>query len=95
MHQITLAYYLIGYRVRTAQEAPDFFRRGRVFAMLWAQSGSETLTRSASENSAITILRYAERIFTQVRRYVVIDVNRKRHFVYAWSDYDQSFKDCG
>jgi hypothetical protein len=73
-----------GYRVRTAKEAHDFFRRGRVFAMLWAETASETLTRNATENTSITVGRFHENVFSQIRRFVVVDVNRGRHFVYAW-----------
>lgn len=73
-----------GYRIREKREAHEFFRTGRVFAMLWAESASATMTRGGTENTAVTIGRFGEQVFSQIRRFVVVRVNRDRHFVYAW-----------
>jgi hypothetical protein len=93
-HKVTLADYPIGYRVRAAQEAPNFFRKGRVFAMLWQESTDYMVTRSGSDNSSITVGKYSEQKYVQIRRFVVVEVNRAKNFVYAWSDHDQSLKGC-
>jgi hypothetical protein len=93
-HQITLTDYLIEYRVRTAREALDFFRKGRVFEMLWGRYTSAIQAGCGTENTAITVHRYSQGIFSQVRRFVVVDVNRNRNFVYAWLDNDRSSNDC-
>jgi hypothetical protein len=53
--------------------------------MLWTETASQTLTaRNGTENTNITTGKYGENIFSQIRRFVVVDVNRERHFVYAW-----------
>jgi hypothetical protein len=78
------------YRVRSAKEAHKFFTVGRVFAMLW----TDTSTMRSSSSTRATTGRSNEDVFSQIRRFVVVDVNRERHFVYAWSDYDQCFSDC-
>jgi hypothetical protein len=83
MSQLTLTDSLIGYRVRTRLEVHEFFRRGRVFAMLWHEPTSETVTGRDSDSLAITVGRYGQGIFAQVRRFVIVDVNRDRHYVYA------------
>jgi hypothetical protein len=74
-----------GYRVRERKEAHDFFKKGRVFAMLWTETASQTFKApNGTENTNITMGKYGENIFSQIRRFVVVDVNRERHFVYAW-----------
>jgi hypothetical protein len=70
--------------VRTKEEAHRFFQKGRVFAMLWAETASETWARNGTENTAITVGRFNENVFSQIRRFVVVEVNRRCHFVYAW-----------
>jgi hypothetical protein len=73
--------------MRTRAEASRFFVKGRVFAMLWAETASATMqvARHGTENTAITIGRFGERVYSQIRRFVVVKVNKDRHFVYAWS----------
>lgn len=48
--------------------------------MLHIQAASENDLRDRDEN--ITIVRYGERAFSQIRRFVVVEV--RRGFVYAW-----------
>jgi hypothetical protein len=74
--------------VRTGLEAYNFFKKGRVFALLWSESEHEIGARLASDDSAI-------KVYTSIRRFVAVEVNRGRHFVYAWLGLNQSFKDCG
>lgn len=71
--------------MRTRAEANQFFKTGRVFAMLWAEAASETMARrnGGTENTAITIGRFGQGVFSQIRRFVVVQVNREAHFVYA------------
>ncbi|KAF3053010.1 hypothetical protein E8E11_010764 [Didymella keratinophila] len=74
------------YRVRTRAEAHQFFTKGRVLAMLWAETQSETSARNfgnGTENTAITVGRFGQGVFSQIRRFVVVRVNRKEHFVYG------------
>jgi hypothetical protein len=82
--------------MRTRAEAHRFFVKGRVFAMLWAETASATmqLARGGTENTAITIGRFGERVYSQIRRFVVVKVNRARHFVYAWSVSVAPLDDC-
>jgi hypothetical protein len=70
--------------MRTQAEAHSFFVQGRVFAMLWAETASATMVRNGTENTAITVGRFGESVYSQIRRFVVMKVNRDRHFVYAW-----------
>jgi hypothetical protein len=73
--------------MRTRGEANRFFVKGRVFAMLWAETASATIqqARRGTENTAITTGRFGEQVFSQIRRFVVVRANKDRHFVYAWS----------
>lgn len=79
--------------MREKREAHEFFRTGRVFAMLWAESASATMSRGGTENTAVTVARFnpavtpgrfQEAVYSQIRRFVVVKVNRQRHFIYAW-----------
>jgi hypothetical protein len=80
----------LGYRVRTKAEQYDFFRRGRVFAMLWSETAGGSISRSdqtvftAYPNSTFTRGRFGENIYSSIRRFVVMRVNRASHFVEAW-----------
>lgn len=71
--------------MRTRGEANQFFKIGRVFAMLWAEAASETMVRRAggTDNTAITVGRFGQNVFSQIRRFVIVQVNREAHFVYA------------
>ncbi|KAH8727746.1 hypothetical protein GQ44DRAFT_702912 [Phaeosphaeriaceae sp. PMI808] len=80
------------YRVRTRAEAYDFFRQGRVFAMLWAEvAGTSLGNRNGTENSRLTAYpspaiidgRFGENVHCNIRRFVVVRVNRHQHFVEA------------
>jgi hypothetical protein len=72
--------------MRTKGEASMFFVQGRVFAMLWVEAASATMAmaRNGTENTAVTIGRFGEGVYSQIRRFVIVKVNRKGHFVYAW-----------
>jgi hypothetical protein len=70
--------------MRTKAEAHRFFVQGRVFSMLWAETASATMARNGTENTAITVGRFGQGVFSQIRRFVIMKVNRQRHFIYAW-----------
>jgi hypothetical protein len=81
------------YKMRTGSEAHQFFKRGRVFSMLWAESASETAARQTAPNGDWTIGefrpgysqgRFGEVVYSNIRRFVIMKVKRKHHFVYAW-----------
>jgi hypothetical protein len=76
------------YRVRSNKEAHKFFTVGRVFAILWA----DTATMRPSSSTRATIGRSNEPVFSHVRKFVIVEVNRDRNFVYAWLDHGQRFK---
>ncbi|OAG03166.1 uncharacterized protein CC84DRAFT_1261782 [Paraphaeosphaeria sporulosa] len=67
------------YRMRSGREARQFFRVGKVFAMLHIQAASATDLTALSAN--ITVVQYGERAFSQIRRFVIVD--SRRGFVYA------------
>lgn len=56
--------------------------------MLWAETLSETASRNhvrnGTVNTAITVGRFGQGVYSQIRRFVVVRVNRRDHFVYAW-----------
>ncbi|KAF2996447.1 hypothetical protein E8E13_003810 [Curvularia kusanoi] len=68
------------YRMRTGAEARQFFKKGRVFAMLYSEPAGET-ARFDPHNDAYTTVRFGEAVFTQIRRFVIVSV--RRGFVYA------------
>lgn len=51
-----------------------------MFAVLFSEPMGETAANLDSEN--VTVVRYGERVFTNIRRFVVI--RRGRGFCYAW-----------
>ncbi|KAF1971093.1 hypothetical protein BU23DRAFT_472056 [Bimuria novae-zelandiae CBS 107.79] len=67
------------YRMRTGAEIYQFFRLGKVFAMLHIQAASLNALQSMSDN--ITVVKYGEHAFSQIRRFIVVEV--RRGFVYA------------
>ncbi|KAH7409818.1 hypothetical protein DE146DRAFT_327486 [Phaeosphaeria sp. MPI-PUGE-AT-0046c] len=80
------------FRVRTNAEEYQFFQKGRVLAMLWSEPAGETAIRAgttdnsrytAHPNSGIVEGRFGQKIYCQIRRFVVIRVNRQQHFVEA------------
>lgn len=81
------------YRMRTGYEAHQFFKVGRVFAMLWAEAASETALRETlgddgtvrSFRPGYTAGRFpGEVVFSTIRRFVIVRVKASQHFVYAW-----------
>ncbi|KAF2267705.1 hypothetical protein CC78DRAFT_565900 [Lojkania enalia] len=60
------------YRMRTGTEARDFFKKGRVFSMLYSEAASETLARNGADNDAITVAKFGERVYSQIRRFVIV-----------------------
>jgi hypothetical protein len=48
--------------------------------MLHVQAASENTLAPISDN--ITVIKYGERAFSQIRRFVIVEV--RRGFVYAW-----------
>jgi hypothetical protein len=69
--------------MRTGSEAQAFFVIGRVFAMLYTETASETSTQNAHDD-AYTVVRFGGKAHTNIRRFVVVEV--KRGFVNAWYD---------
>ncbi|KAF1958045.1 hypothetical protein CC80DRAFT_534516 [Byssothecium circinans] len=70
------------YRMRTGQEAREFFRIGRVFSMLYTEAASgQTSANAAADNDAFTVVRFDGLAHTQIRRFVIVKV--MRGFVYA------------
>ncbi|KAL5371839.1 hypothetical protein DPSP01_013954 [Paraphaeosphaeria sporulosa] len=67
------------YRMRTGSEAYNFFRVGKVFSMLHIQAASANELAPISDN--ITVVKYGERAFSQIRRFVIVEV--RRGYVYA------------
>lgn len=50
--------------------------------MLYSEAASETMAKAGSDNDAVTVIKFGEYVYSQIRRFVVVEV--KRHFVYAW-----------
>jgi hypothetical protein len=80
-----------GYRVRTRAEEHEFFRLGRVFAMLWSETAGGTNSANSVKSHGSNIYnagtvqgRYGEEIPSQIRRFVIVRVNRSSHYVEAW-----------
>ena len=69
------------YQMRTGSEAQSFFIVGKVFAMLYSETASETSAQRPNDD-AYTVVRFNERAHTNIRRFVVVEV--RRGFVYAW-----------
>ncbi|KAF2646173.1 hypothetical protein P280DRAFT_3310 [Massarina eburnea CBS 473.64] len=70
------------YSIRLGYKARQFFVKGRVFAMLYSEAASDTLARRNNDNDAFSVLRYRERAFSQIRRFVIVSAT-KPDFVYA------------
>ncbi|CAI6332918.1 unnamed protein product [Periconia digitata] len=77
------------YRMRTGPEARQFFRIGRVFSMLYGEATSETEARSGSDNDAVTLARFGQRLYSQIRRFVVVSVRHGYVNTCAMSTYSQ------
>jgi hypothetical protein len=67
--------------MRTGAEAVSFFVLGRVFAMLYSETAGGTSHPQLSDQ-AYTVVRFNERVHTNIRRFVVLQDNHG--FVYAW-----------
>lgn len=52
----------------------------QVFSMLHVQAASASALLPFSDN--ITLVQYGEKAFSQIRRFVIVNV--RRGFVYAW-----------
>jgi hypothetical protein len=86
-----------GYNVKSGSEEYRFFKQGRVFAMLWTESICDNYRFQAptgTDNSRMTELKYPDPamssgrfgqvVHSQIRRFVIVKINRKAHFVLAW-----------
>jgi hypothetical protein len=78
------------YSMREGADAHRFFVIGRVFAVLWTETAGDTIARQAGtegtvrfHNDAITIGRFGQPVYSQIRRFVIVKVRVKGHFVYA------------
>jgi hypothetical protein len=93
----TLSLNVIGYTMKFGAEEHRFFKQGRVFAMLWTETAGETYrrrSRTDTDNSRMTELRYpdpaissgrfGQDVYSGIRRFVIVKVNREAHFVLAW-----------
>lgn len=56
-----------------------FFKRGRVFAILFSEPAGETAPKHDNDN--VTTVKFGGRVFTQIRRFVV--VQERQGFCYA------------
>ena len=62
--------------------AREFFRTGRVFAMLHTEAASEDSVRSQSHyKDSITVVKFGQTAYSQIRRFVV--VAEKQGYCYA------------
>ncbi|EAT81124.1 hypothetical protein SNOG_11416 [Parastagonospora nodorum SN15] len=67
------------YRVRARAEEFQFFKPGRVFAMLW----SETAGTGGFSTTPLVPGRFGQLIYSQIRTFVVVAVRHTSHFVEA------------
>lgn len=67
--------------MRTGSQARDFFKKGRVFAMLYTEATGVS-ARHNSNDDAFTVVRYNETVYTTIRRFVIVSV--RHNFIYAW-----------
>ncbi|KAI4953231.1 hypothetical protein J4E86_006772 [Alternaria arbusti] len=63
------------YRMRTSHEAREFFKVGKVFAMLYTETASDDSV-SISNDEAYTVVRFGQSAYTNIRPFVVVDVRR-------------------
>ncbi|KAH6865211.1 hypothetical protein BKA58DRAFT_322449 [Alternaria rosae] len=61
------------YCMKTGSEAYQFFVVGRVFAMLYTEAAGET-SQANPYDDAYTLVRFGERVYTNIRRFVVLKV---------------------
>jgi len=67
--------------MRTGHEAREFFKVGKVFAMLYTETASDISVQRPNDE-AYTVVRFGQAAHTTIRRFVVVQV--KRGFVKAW-----------
>jgi hypothetical protein len=67
--------------MRTGREASEFFKIGRVFAMLYTEPSSGSGKVGLNDDD-FTVVRFGESVFTQIRRFVIVSV--RKNFVHAW-----------
>jgi len=67
--------------MRTGQEAQEFFKVGKVFAMLYTEIASDSSVQHPNDE-VYTVVRFGQSAHTNIRRFVVVDV--RRGFVNAW-----------
>jgi hypothetical protein len=51
--------------------------------MLWSEPAGATASRSAL-NDAFSVVKFGESVYTNIRRFVVVQVPKRKGFVYAW-----------
>jgi len=61
--------------MRTGQEAREFFKVGKVFAMLYTETASDTSVQYPNDE-AYTVIRFGQTAHTNIRRFVVVEVRR-------------------
>ncbi|KIW04521.1 uncharacterized protein PV09_04276 [Verruconis gallopava] len=60
-------------KLNSARSIRRFFRPGRVFAVLWTEpTGISDTLRDLEMENAFTQVRYGERVFSEIRRFIVI-----------------------
>ncbi|KAF2843243.1 hypothetical protein M501DRAFT_1028057 [Patellaria atrata CBS 101060] len=69
------------YKVRPA----EFFFPGRVFSVLFSEPAGETSADPASTRSNITTTIFNGKVYTQIRRFVVVQQKKGRGHCCAWS----------
>ncbi|KAF2204022.1 hypothetical protein GQ43DRAFT_438338 [Delitschia confertaspora ATCC 74209] len=64
------------------QNGREFFKKGRVFSMLHHEAASEDAIRAMSRYpDSITVVRFQEKVFSQIRRFIV--VGERHGYCYA------------
>jgi hypothetical protein len=80
-HRITRRLLIVeAYFMRTGSAAHAFWTVGRVFATLYTEAAGST-ARLNGLDDAISVVRFGEAVYSQIRRFVVVRV--RRQFVYA------------
>ena len=67
--------------MRSADEVPEFFEVGKVFAMLYTEPASDTSVQHP-DDEAHTVIVFGGTIRTHIRHFVVVQV--RQGFVKAW-----------
>jgi hypothetical protein len=70
----------VGYYVRRGTETREFFKKGRVFAMLHTEPAG-SIAHNNFLNDSYSIVRFGETAFSTIRRFVIVSV--RQGFVYA------------